>query len=70
MDMYDNYFKDLLKRQEEYIENRGNPTGWYYKDACPNCGRNRLLEYEHCCICEKCNWNTTTNEYDYGEPMV
>lgn len=68
MDMYDRYFEDLFKRQEEYCKNRGEPTGWYSDEDCPNCGRSRLVQYEHCCICEKCNWNTGTNAYDWGVP--
>jgi uncharacterized OB-fold protein len=69
MDMYDRYFEDLFKRQDEYLKNRGEPTGWYSEDACPNCGRHRLLVYKYCSICEKCNWNTATNTYDFGKPI-
>lgn len=36
----------------------------YTWDECRNCGRVRVELLDDRKICEKCNWNQDTNEYD------
>jgi len=45
-------------------KDRGAYLG-YISSECTQCGRVRVEEYENGDkICEKCNWNETTNEYE------
>lgn len=43
----------------------------YTGERCTNCGRVRVELINGRRICEKCNWNQDTNEYDnYFEELI
>jgi ribosomal protein L37AE/L43A len=49
------------------IKDRGNCLG-YTETECTKCTRQRVELYENGDkICEKCNWNETTQEYENGD---
>jgi len=65
---------DLLSKMQEealkHFESLPKPIR-YIGDECVKCGRVRveLYDNEHL-ICEKCNWNYTTNEYSTHREFI
>lgn len=54
----------LEKEYEDYWKAKGECYG-YSTSRCPNCGRMRVEHYQNGdLICEKCNWNSTTRQYE------
>lgn len=61
----ENYYKELENKIEEYWSNKGKELG-YSNEPCSNCGRVRVVMYQNGDgICEKCNWNRKTEEYEH-----
>jgi ribosomal protein L37AE/L43A len=62
--MYDAINRFGAKMIFDIIENKGKCLG-YTNKKCIKCGRLRVEQYENGNkICEKCNWNETTEEYE------
>lgn len=60
----------------DYSDDEARQKAWRvvsdgYVGKCPHCDRERLLRHANGHVtCEKCNWDTTTNDYAKGKPDV
>lgn len=69
--MEDKYLGDLLHESQretlERFDSLPKPIK-YVSEQCNKCGRVRVELYDNDhLICEKCNWNHTTKDYQYNE---
>lgn len=57
-------YQEQQSESEKFWDRVGKCLG-YISELCSKCGRARVEQYEHGdLICEKCNWNETTQAYE------